>query len=62
MQIKVERHELSDTSEVFDVVLIQGGQRIVLHAYTQRDAHQVSAALVDAISHGTAETIRAWEA
>jgi hypothetical protein len=58
MHIKVERHELSDHSEVFDVVLTQDGKRIFLHAFDERCAHILADALVRDIEANAAEVVR----
>lgn len=63
MRIKVERHELSDHSEVFDVVLFQGGgsepvgAHVRFHAYSELDADALSEGLLKLIDAHACEQV-----
>lgn len=62
MRIVIQRHELSDHSPVFDVVLDQGqgNARITVPAISERDAEQLRFELVEAFRYHSNETIREW--
>ena len=62
MRIRIERHELSDLSEVFDVVLHQGdagGDSVRFHACSERDANALSDGLMKLIDDHACEIVDA---
>ena len=58
IKILIERHELSDHSEVFDVVL--GNTR--LHCYSEREARKLADKLSTAIDEHTCDQVFVTEA
>lgn len=60
MQVVIQRHELSDRSPVFDVVLVKDGVRIMIGAVTERDAGELRFKLVEALRDHSNEAVREW--
>lgn len=60
MRIVIERHELSDTSPVFDVAILKDNMRINVPAVSEKDAEKLRDLLVEAFRDHSNEPIREW--
>lgn len=61
MYLKKITQPLTDGSEVFDVQLLDDGQRIVLHAVSERDADALIDLLRTAITQHAVDDLDVWE-